>query len=225
MPEIEVGHLAWRKRLKLLCARRGSKMKENLSLKFLSIDDVKKLFNIFFSTFTQEKVAWVNAPKFVKGRLFHTSGWGNSAQTREISSEEAIAIDKRKVDGAYTERCQLLLSILIPIVENGYSVALIQHQAHDGAPFNSEGRLIVVVEGLPIYHISPEDLDVSLLEELVTLIPQEEVDNDLICWKKTDKVGEAAAIFMAASEPKSVQVFGEIIRVDLIEIAQKFSNV
>ena len=32
-------------------------MKENLSLKFLSIDDVKKLFNIFFSTFTQEKVA------------------------------------------------------------------------------------------------------------------------------------------------------------------------
>ena len=205
---------------------KGEKMeKNNLKLKFLSVDDAKKVFEIFMETFTQEKVAWVNAPEFKEGKLFHTSGHGDSAQTREISPEEALAIDKKKLDGAYTERCQLLLSILIPIVENGYSVALIQHQAHDGAPFNSEGRLIVVVEGLPIYHISPEDLDVSLLEELVTLIPQEEVDNDLICWKKTDKVGEAAAIFTAASQPKYIQVFSKTIEIDLIEIAQKFSNV
>ena len=177
-------------------------------------------------TFTQEKVAWVNPPEIVGGKIMHTSGWGNSAQTREISSEEALAIDKRKVDGAYTERCQLLLSILIPIVENGYSVALIQHQAHDGAPFDSKGWLVIVLEGLPIYHISPDDLDVSLIEELVTLIPKGEENNDLICWKKTDKVGEAAAIFMAASQPKSVQVdFDKVIEVDLIKIAQKFSNV
>lgn len=204
---------------------KGEKMeKNNLKLKFLSVDDAKKVFEIFMATFTQEKVAWVNAPKFVEGRLFHTSGWGNSAQTREISSEEALAIDKRKLDGTYTERCQLFLSLLVPIVKNGYNVALIQHQAHDGAPFNSEGRLVIVVEGMPIYHISPEDLDVSLLKELVTLIPQEEVDNDLICWKKTDKVGEAAAIFMAVSEPKFSQVFGKTIGVDLIEIAQKFSD-
>ena len=199
-------------------------MKENLSLKFLNVDEAEKVFRTFFDSFTQEKVAWVDPPKMVDGKMMHTSGHGDSAQTREISPKEALAIDKRKLDGAYTERCQLFLSLLVPIVKNGYNVALIQHQAHDGAPFNSEGWLVAVVEGLPIYHTSPEDLDASLLKELVTLIPQEEVDNDLICWKNTDKVGEAAAIFMAASEPKFLQAFGKTIGVDLIEIAQKFSN-
>lgn len=177
-------------------------------------------------TFTQEKVAWVNPPEMVGGKIMHTSGWGDSAHTREISPEEALTIDKKKLDGAYTERFQLFLSLLVPIVKNGYNVALIQHQAHDGAPFDSKGWLVIVLEGLPIYHISPDDLDVSLIEELVTLIPKGEENNDLICWKKTDKVGEAAAIFMAASQPKSVQVdFDKVIEVDLIKIAQKFSNV
>ena len=201
-------------------------MKENLSLKFLSVDDAEKVFRTFFNSFTQEKVAWVDPPKMVDGKIMHTSGWGDSAHTREISPEEALAIDKKKLDGAYTERFQLFLSLLVPIVKNGYNVALIQHQAHDGAPFNSDGWLVIVVEGMPIYHISPEDLDASLIKEFVTLIPQGEANNNLICWKKTDKVGEAAAIFMAASQPKHVQVdFIKAIEVDLIEIAQKFSNV
>lgn len=200
-------------------------MQNHLELKFLSVDDAKKVFMTFLALFTQEKVAWVDAPKLMNGKLVHTSGWGDSAHTREISPEEALAIDKKKLDGAYTERFQLFLSLLVPIVKNGYNVALIQHQAHDGAPFNSDGWLVIVVEGMPIYHISPEDLDTSLIKELVTLIPQGEVNNDLICWKKTDKVGEAAAIFMAASQPKSVQVdFDKAIEIDLIKIAQKFSD-
>ena len=198
----------------------------NLKLRFLSVDDAKKVFKTFLASFTQEKVAWVNAPEFIDGKLFHTSGWGQSAQTHEISTEEALAIDKRKVDGAYTERCQLFLTLIVPIVKNGYNVALIQHQNHDGAPFDSKVWMVIVVEGMPIYHISPEDLDTSLIEELVTLIPKGEENNDLICWKKTDKVGEAAAIFMAASQPKSVQVdFDKTIEVDLIKIAQKFSDI
>lgn len=197
-----------------------------LKLRYLTEDDAKKLFNTFFNTFTQEKVAWVNPPKMVDGKLVHTSGWGNSAQTREISSKEALDIDKRKLDGAYTERCQLFLSLLVPIVKNGYNVALIQYQAHDGAPFNSDGWLVIVVEGMPIYHISPDDLDTSLIEDLVTLIPKGEENNDLICWKMTNKVGEAAAIFMAASQPKSIQMdLDKAIEVDLIKIAQKFSDI
>lgn len=199
-------------------------MQNRLNLKFLSVDNAKKVFIEFLASFTQEKVAWVNAPEVVDGKLVHTSGWGNSAQTREISPKEALDIDKRKLDGAYTERCQLFLSLLVPIVKNGYNVALIQHQAHDGAPFNSDGWLVIVVEGMPIYHISPDDLDTSHLEDLVTLIPKGEENNDLICWKMTNKVGEAAALFMAATQPKFVQVeFDKAIEVDLIKIAQKFS--
>ena len=205
---------------------KGEKMENNLKLKFLSVDDAKKVFEIFMATFTQEKVAWVNPPEVVNGKLVHTSGYRDEAKTAEVSVEEALAIYKGKVDGAYTERCQLFLSLLVPIVKNGYNVALIQNQGHDGAPFNSKGWVSIVVERLPIYHIAPWDLNTSSLEQLVTLIPEEEVNNNLICWKETDKVGEAAALFMAASQSKSIQVdLDNKIEIDLVQIAQNLSNI
>ena len=160
------------------------------------------------------KTAWVNAPEFENGVFTHTTGWGDSAETRTVTEEEALAIYKQKVDGAYTERLLLFAGQLEAIVKNGYKVALIQHQGKDGAPFDSNGWLVAVVEGLPIYHIAPWDLNLKDVEELVTLVPPTESDNKLICWKGTDKRGEAMALNAAVTGGGK----------NLIEIAQAFSN-
>ena len=107
----------------------------------------------------------------------------------------------------------LFVGQLEAIIKNGYKVALIQFQGSDGAPFDSEGWLVAVVEGLPIYHIAPWNLDLKDVESLVSLVPQDESENDLVCWKKTNKRGEFKALQVAVSKK------GE----DLVKIAKEFS--
>ena len=147
------------------------------------------------------------------GKLVHTSGYGDTAKTAEVSVEEALAIYKKKVDGAYTERFLLFIGQLEAIIKNGYKVSLIQHQGSDGAPFDSEGWLVVVVETMPIYHIAPWDLDLKDVESLVSLVSQSESENDLVRWKGTNKRGEFKALQVAVSKK------GE----DLVKIAKEFS--
>ncbi len=185
-----------------------------MKLHFLNNEESKEVFNAVMANYNVEKTVWVDAPKVVDEKLVHTSGYGDTAKTTEISVEEALAIYNKKVDGTYTERFLLFAAQLEAIVKNGYKVALIQNQGHDGAPFDSEGWLVVVVETLPIYHIAPWDLNLKDVEELVTLIPPTESDNELINWKRTDKRGEIMALNAAVTGSGK----------DLVGIAQRFSN-
>ena len=188
-------------------------MTMTLELNYLSVEDTKAVEDAVMASYDVSQTNWIEAPVVVGGKLVHTSGWGDKAKTVEISVEEALAICKKKVDGAYTERFLLFVGQLEAIVRNGYKVALIQHQGSDGAPFDSEGWLVVVVETLPIYHIAPWNLNLKDVEELVTLIPPTESDNDLVCWKDTNKRGEFKALQVAVSKK------GE----DLVKIAKEFS--
>ncbi len=184
-----------------------------LKLNYLSVEDAKAVENAVMASYDVSQTNWIEAPVVVGGKLVHTSGWGDTAKTAEVSVEEALAIYKKKVDGAYTERFLLFVGQLEAIIKNGYKVALIQDQGHDGAPFDSEGWLVAVVEGLPIYHIAPWNLDLKDVESLVSLVPQDESENDLVCWKKTNKRGEFKALQVAVSKK------GE----DLVKIAKEFS--
>lgn len=184
-----------------------------LKLRYLTVNDTEVVENAVMASYDVSQTNWIEAPVVVGGKLVHTSGWGDTAKTVEISVEEALAIYKKKVDGAYTERFLLFIGQLEAIIKNGYKVALIQHQGSDGAPFDSEGWLVAVVEGLPIYHIAPWDLNLKDIKDLVTLIPPTESDNDLVCWKNTNKRGEFKALQVAVSKK------GE----DLVKIAKEFS--
>lgn len=185
-----------------------------LKLHYLNDKESQEVFDAVMANYNVEKTAWVDAPRVLSGELVHTSGYGEKAKTCKVSVEEALAIYNKKVDGAYTERLLLFVAQLEAIVKNGYEVALIQNQGHDGAPFNSEGWLVVVVETMPIYHIAPWDLNLKDVEELVTLIPPTESDNELINWKRTDKRGEIMALNAAVTGSGK----------DLVGIAQRFSN-
>ena len=186
-----------------------------LKLHHLNDKESQEVFDAVMANYNVEKTAWVDAPRVLNGELVHTSGYGEKAKTYKVSVEEALSIYNKKVDGAYTERFLLFMVQLGAIVRNGYKVALIQHQGSDGAPFDSEGWLVVVVETMPIYHIAPWDLNLKDVKELVTLIPPTESDNELINWKRTDKRGEIMALNAAVTGSGK----------DLVGIAQKFSNV
>ena len=185
-----------------------------MKLHYLNSKESQEVFDAVMANYNVKKTAWVDAPEVVGGKLVHTSGYRDTAKTTEISVEEALAIYKKKVDGAYTERLLLFAAQLEAIVKNGYKVALIQNQGHDGAPFDSEGWLAIVVEGLPIYHIAPWDLNLNDVKDLVTLIPPTESENELISWKDTDKRGEIMALNAAVTGSGK----------DLVGIAQRFSN-
>ena len=184
-----------------------------LELNYLSVEDAKVVENAVMASYDVSQTNWIEAPVVVGGKLVHTSGWGDTAKTAEVSLEEALAIYKKKVDGAYTERFLLFVGQLEAIIKNGYKVALIQFQGSDGAPFDSEGWLVAVVEGLPIYHIAPWNLDLKDVESLVSLVPQDESENDLVSYKDTNKRGEFKALQVAVSKK------GE----DLVKIAKEFS--
>ena len=187
---------------------------KSMKLHYLNDKESQEVFDAVMVNYNVEKTAWVDAPRVLSGELVHTSGYGEKAETCKVSVEEALAIYNKKVDGAYTERLLLFVAQLEAIVKNGYKVALIQNQGHDGAPFNSEGWLVVVVETMPIYHIAPWDLNLNDVKELVTLIPSTESDNELISWKRTDKRGEIMSINAAITGGGK----------NLVEIAQRFSN-
>lgn len=184
-----------------------------LQLKYLSAKDTKEIESAVMASYDVSQTNWIDAPEVVNGKLVHTSGYGDTAKTAEVSVEEALAIYKKKVDGAYTERFLLFVGQLEAIIKNGYKVALIQHQGSDGAPFDSNGWLVAVVETLPIYHIAPWNLDLKDVESLVSLVPQAESENDLVCYKGTNKRGEFKALQVAVSKK------GE----DLVKIAKEFS--
>lgn len=155
---------------------------------------------------------WVNAPEAsADGTLTHESGWGDDATTREISGVRALEIYKRKLDGAYGERFILSLGTVAALVANGYAVRFVQFQAEKGIPFDASGWTVMVVETMPIFHISPDDLRAADVADLVEVLPDNNADD--VCWKETNKVGEFAALLRGVCEPG----------LDLVAIAKKAS--
>lgn len=160
----------------------------------------------------QDFYGWVNPPVVHDdGRITHSSGWGDSATTREVSGAEALEIYKSKLNGAYGERFVLSLGTVAALIANGYEVRFVQFAKEEGVPFDASGWTVMVIGSMPMFHISPDDLRASDVADLVEVLPDN--TDPAVCWKQTNKVGEFAALLAGATQPD----------LDLVAIAQKAS--
>ena len=161
----------------------------------------------------QNYYGWVNSPESDEnGVLTHTSGWGDNQQTREVSGAEALEIMKGKLNGAYGERFITSLGTIAALIANGYNVRLVQFGSEPGVPFDAEGWTVMIVETMPVFHISPDDLRMSDVADIVEILDDNQAPD--VSWKNTNKVGEFKALLMGACQPG----------LNLVEIAQEASK-
>lgn len=160
----------------------------------------------------QNFYGWVNSPEVsAEGKLTHTSGWGDQATTREVTGAEALAIMKGKLNGAYGERFICSLGTVAALIVNGYSVRFVQFRAEPGVPFDASGWTVMVIETMPIFHVSPDDLRLADVADVVEILDDNTTPD--VSWKNTNKVGEFAALLAGATKPG----------LDLVAIAQENS--
>lgn len=156
---------------------------------------------------------WVNSPEAqTDGKITHTNGWGDQAVTREVSGVEAIEIMKRKLNGAYGERFICSLGTVAALIANGYNVRFVQFQTEPGVPFDAKGWTVMVIETMPIFHISPDDLRLVDVADTVEMLDDSKAPD--VSWKNTNKVGEFAALLAGACQSG----------LDLVAIAQGASK-
>ena len=155
---------------------------------------------------------WTNSPEAqADGTITHESGWGDSAHTREISGPEALEILKKKLDGTYGERFVCSLGSVAALIANGYAVRFVQFRDEAGVPFNSQGWTVMVIETMPLFHISPDDLRLVDVADIVEMLDDNQEPK--VCWKETNKVGEFAALLAGVCQPG----------LDLVAIAREAS--
>lgn len=160
-----------------------------------------------------EFYAWINAPEAsADGKLTHSSGWGDSAQTREVSGVEALGIMKKKLNGAYGERFVTSLGMVAALIANGYAVRFVQFRKEPGLPFDTAGWTVMVVESMPLFHVSPDDLHLADVADIVEILDDNK--DPAVSWKGTNKVGEFVALLAGACQPG----------LDLVGIARQASG-
>lgn len=142
---------------------------------------------------------WVNSPEAsADGTLTHSSGWGDSAKTEVVSGAQALGVMKSKLDGAYGERFVCSLGLVAALVANGYNVRFVQFRSEPGVPFNATGWTVMVIEGMPIFHVSPDDLRLADVADVVEILDDNKSSD--VCWKNTNKIGEFAALLAGACQ-------------------------
>ncbi len=190
--------------------------KESQEKKGLSLEEFKKVQQAALDTVAERGsnyYGWVNAPELSdEGKLEHTSGWGENQETKEISPAEALEIMNQKLDGAYGERFIMSLGTIASLIENEYNVRFVQFQEEEGTPFDAQGWTVMVVETMPVFHISPEDLKLENVGDLVEILQDNSTPD--VSWKNTNKVGEFQALLKGSIEPN----------LDLVKIAQEGSE-
>lgn len=164
--------------------------------------DLKSLIILF--TIVKEEIArkgagfysWVNAPEIKDGKIFHTSGWGDSSQSREISIQQAFEIYEGKLNGAYGERFAITMALLAGLIRQGKKIALLQLQKEEGTPFNATGWVVLSVEGHPMFHLAPWDLPMSKVNEagLLNLVLENSPEAAEHGYKGTNKFQELSML-------------------------------
>jgi len=157
--------------------------------------------------------SWVNAPVVEdNGIITHTTGWGDSAETRDVSGEEVLDIMTGKLNGAYGERLITSLGTVAALIMNGYFVRLVQFRREEGIPFEADGCTSIIIETMPVFHCEPHDLCLEGIEDLVEVLDSNKTED--VCWKETNKPSEFAALMAGVCQPG----------LDLVKIAQAASK-
>lgn len=186
-------------------------MKKNLTL--ADLDAITKAAQSVVAENGSSYYGWINPPEVADdGTITHTTGWGDSAETRTIDGPEAIEILKKKLDGTYGERFVMSLGTVASLIVNGYSVRFVQFVEDDSAPFDAKGWTVMVIETMPIFHINPADLRLEDVADIVEILDDDSAPD--VSWKGTNKVGEFAALLAGSTQPG----------LDLVTIAQEASK-
>lgn len=163
-----------------------------MNLQFLN----KKNIDILFAAAIKKLVAnganfygWKNSPEFKSNKFVQSQGWGDSAKDVEVTPDEALAIYKSKLDGAYGERFLNQLGLIYALVEKGKRVAILQKNEVNKA-FDATGWIIICIEGYPMFHISPDDLAMADVKEICNVVKEGTPEYEWTEWKGTDKVSE-----------------------------------
>lgn len=182
---------------------------DNQNEKLLDREKYEKMYVSFLDKFDPAKTAWVNPPEIVQEgeniKFMHDS--------QEISKESYQSIWERKLNGAYSERMANFMNSLGSIIDNDYPVELVQFQKEEGVPFDANGWIVVVVDTMPIFHLSPDDLSMQDVGDFVNIYQDNQ--DPKVSWKQTNKRGEIVALKMATEKPG----------LNLVDIAQKYSNI
>lgn len=153
-----------------------------------------------------EFYSWKNPPVYdrERGVFTHTTGWGDSQQTREISPQEALEVYKSKLDCAYGERFLLTISAVRALLNAGCTVALLQLTKEPGIPFDANGWIVVSVNGYPMFHISPNDLPLQAVQDagLISVLHDDSPAAKEHGWKGTNKPQEFDLILGWSSAPR-----------------------
>lgn len=174
-------------------------------MKPLTIEGAKKIFKIAYSTCDPSKMEWKNSPEasVVNGKIvFIHDG-------KEIDGIENNDIYKSKLDGVYSERYYTAtINDLVPLINNGYQVIMGQYRQEPNQKFDANGWLVFLVEGFPIFHLAPWDIDFNQVYDLVSMIPAPEKGKDgkpiwrpWCDWRGTDKKGEFETLGLALMGP------------------------
>ena len=164
-------------------------------VRYLSSQSVNEFLEIALAAAAKkgaEFYGWKNAPTYKNGGFSHSSGWGESTKTSEVSPQRALDIYQEKLDGAYGERFLLMAAAIPGLVSNGHKVAFLQLQKEEGVPFDATGWIVISVNGYPLFHIAPTDLPMAEMNEkgLVNLIVEGSAEAKEHEWKGTNKVQE-----------------------------------
>lgn len=179
------------------CIEEENLMTYNLCETALTPDQLRRLAEAAKAGIARRGVdffAWKNAPEYASGKFTHSAGWGDSATTLEVSAQEALAIGKEKLDGAYGERFALSVALAIGLAGRGVPVHLLQLQKEVGTPFDATGWLVLAVDGHPLFHLSPDDLPLADVADIVRLVEPDSEEAQAFAWKGTNKVGELSKL-------------------------------
>ncbi len=182
----------------------------------LTKDDLKKIIAAAIKMAEKNGASYYN---WQEPAIFHPGtenwtqkrGWGKNVKNVIVGHQEVEQIFNAKLDGAYGERLMMTLGLLVPLIDNGYNLRLVQFQEEVGVPFDANGWLALIVETMPVFHWSPGNLDASDLGSIVELLEDNEAPD--VSWKNTNKVGEFHALMRGSLEPG----------LDLLKIAQEYS--
>jgi hypothetical protein len=123
--------------------------------------------------------------------------WRDSPQVdREVYTrsevEEIADTFTKKLDAVYSERFLLSMNYAVAAIQRGHKVAFLQKTAEIDPVFDATGWIILSINSYPLFHISPQDLSLSILNELgwVNVIREGSAEAEEHAWKGTDKSQE-----------------------------------
>lgn len=154
-------------------------------MKYISLNEngnydilLKAVKNVISKT-DVNKLSWKDDPSFENG------------------TQAVYTIMKEKLNGAYTERFVMTVLALKSLIMGHNMVHLCQIK-NENTPFDANGWVVVCVDDYPMFHISPSDLNMNDIKEIVNVIDDKE--DHPFKWKGTNKIQEFLYMLDAVTE-------------------------